>query len=275
MLHRCTADLNKRAGQQRFRLAVSLLAQLVLFAYFQSVYARSAGVFTNEFESEGQISGGPSTQSVTTLEFDKSVERELAGDLEHSYQISLTQGQYASVVIEQRGIDLVAQLLSIDGKPIADFDVEIRNQGRENIELVAETSGNYRLLVKARYSKLPAGRYEVRWVEVREATEKDRLLHEARRLQAESKRLSDAGKYSEALPLAERALELRERVWREIPTFIKRSSILQLSIFARVITERLRSWAACAVGCRECSWVRSSNGRSITLHSGSHLRHKR
>ncbi len=47
---------------------------------------------------------------------------------------------------------------------------------------------------------------------MRDATETDRLLHEARGLQTESKRLSDAGKYTEALPPAEKALELRERV---------------------------------------------------------------
>ena len=54
------------------------------------------------------------------------------------------------MIIEQRGIDVVVQLLGADGKSIADFDGEISNEGKEKIELVAETAGSYRLLVKAK-----------------------------------------------------------------------------------------------------------------------------
>src|SRR2546429_5767160 len=61
--------------------------------------------------------------------------------------------------------------------------------------VVAETAGSYRLLVKAKYPKLPAGRYEIRLTETRAADDEDRLLYEARKLLAESARLADAGKY--------------------------------------------------------------------------------
>ncbi|HVS81667.1 MAG TPA: CHAT domain-containing tetratricopeptide repeat protein [Pyrinomonadaceae bacterium] len=151
-------------------------------------------------------------QEVVTLELGKPVERELSGVQAHSYQITLAEGQYASVVVEQRGIDLIVQLLGAGGKSIADFDSEIRIQGEEKIELVAETAGSFRLLVKAKYPRLPAGRYEIRLIEVRNATEEDRFLYEARRLETASRQMSGAGKYTEALPLAEKALELRERV---------------------------------------------------------------
>ena len=153
-------------------------------------------------------------QQIAQLEITKPIERELSGSQTHSYHIALVEGQFANVVVEQRGIDLIAQLVGADGKSIADFDIEIRNQGEEKIELAAETSGNYRLLIKPKYPKLPAGSYQIRWVELRDSTERDRLLQQSRRFQSESKRLSDAGKYAEALPLAEKALEFRERVWR-------------------------------------------------------------
>ena len=45
------------------------------------------------------------------------------------------------------------------------------NQGEEKIEVVAETAGSYRLLVKTKYPNLPAGRYEIRLIEVRAATD--------------------------------------------------------------------------------------------------------
>ena len=151
------------------------------------------------------------TREITTLELGTPIERELAGGQEHDYQITLAEGQYAFVVVEQRGIDVVVQLLGPDGKSITESDFETRNQGTEKIEVVAEAAGRYRLLVKAKYPKLPTGRYEIRFSEVRNATEKDRSLEEARRYQAESWRVSDSGKYTEALALAEKALELEER----------------------------------------------------------------
>jgi CHAT domain-containing protein len=156
--------------------------------------------------------GAQDTQEITVLESGKPIERELSSTQEHGYLIALAEGQCASVVVEQRGIDVVVQLLGTDGKSIVDFDAEIRNQGEEKIEVVAETAASYRLLVKAKYPKLPEGRYEIRLIEVRNATAEDRLLYEARRQETASRQLAGAGKYTEALPLAERALELRERV---------------------------------------------------------------
>ena len=152
-------------------------------------------------------------QDVMTLEPRKPVERELSGEQKHGYQLTLAEGQYARVVVEQRGIDLTVQLLGTDGKSIADFDVEIRIQGEEKIEVVSAAAGSYRLLVKARYPKLPAGRYEIRLIEARNATEEDRLLYEARRLEMASRQLWGAGKYAEALPPGEKALEMQERRW--------------------------------------------------------------
>ena len=192
-----------------------LLLSLMFCSQFVYAGVAQAGDRRPAFGSgiAATTNGRQTTQEVTTLELGKPVARELSGGLEHSYQIALSEGQYASVIIKQLGVDVVANLLGTDGKSIADFDIEITNQGEEKIEMVGEPPGRSRLLVKAKYPKLPAGRYEIQWVEVRDATEKDRLLHEARRLQAESTRLSDAGKYAEALPQAEKALELRERVW--------------------------------------------------------------
>lgn len=159
-----------------------------------------------------QNAGTGSAQEITRLESGSAVERELAGDWKHIYEMTLAQGQYAIVTVEQRGIDVVVQLIGTDGKSIADFDNEVRIQGEEKIELVAETAGTYRLLIKAKYPRLPAGRYEIRWIEQREATEEDRALYRARRQETASRQLWGAGKYAEALPLGEEALKLQERV---------------------------------------------------------------
>jgi len=141
----------------------------------------------------------------------KPIERELAGGQTHAYQITLAEGQFLNVIVEQRGIDVVVRLLGPDGKLIAEFDSEIRQQGQETVSQVAEVAGSYRLSVQAKEKGAPAGRYEIRVVELRAATEKDRALQEARDLYAGSRKLYLAGKYDEARPLAERTLEIREK----------------------------------------------------------------
>lgn len=103
-----------------------------------------------------------SAQEVPTLALGSPAERELSGAEPHAYQVALASGQYARIVVQQLGIDVVVQLLGTDGKSIAEFDNEVRIQGEEKIEVVAETAGSYRLLVKAKYPKLPGGRYEIR-----------------------------------------------------------------------------------------------------------------
>ncbi|MEW6211963.1 MAG: CHAT domain-containing protein [Acidobacteriota bacterium] len=151
------------------------------------------------------------SQQDSTLEQGKPVERELAGGQKHLYQITLAEGQYLSVIVEQRGIDVVARLLGPDRKAAFEFDTEIRLEGQEAAEMVAEAAGSYRLEVEGKYRAFPSGRYEIRVVELRAATARDGSLQEARRLLAESRRMTNAGRYEEAQSLAERVFEIREQ----------------------------------------------------------------
>src|SRR5215475_9440611 len=81
----------------------------------------SAGAVGNlNFEQAGQATQRESIP----LELGKPIERELAGGQSHAYQITLAAGQYLDVVVEQRGIDVVATLSGPDGKQIAEFDNE-------------------------------------------------------------------------------------------------------------------------------------------------------
>src|SRR5262249_7811363 len=68
---------------------------------------------------------------VRVLEQGKPIERELAGGQSHAYQITLSAGQFMKVIVEQRGIDVVVELLGPDAKPIMEFNSEIRSQGQE------------------------------------------------------------------------------------------------------------------------------------------------
>jgi CHAT domain-containing protein/Tfp pilus assembly protein PilF len=151
-------------------------------------------------------------QEATALEPGKPIERELSGGQKHTYQLALAEGQYANVIVEQRGIDVAAQLYGVDGQLIANIDFESRNQGQEKIEVVAEAAGGYRLEVEPALKKAPAGRYEILLNEVRVATGDERALQGARKLERQSVQLCRANKYDVALPLIERALAVAEKV---------------------------------------------------------------
>ncbi len=154
----------------------------------------------------------PNTSEITTLESGKHVERELSSGQKHTYQLALTEGQYANLTVEQRGIDVAVQLLGLDGRLITEFDFESRNQGQEKVEVVAKAAGNYRLEIAPVLKKAPTGRYEIRLNEMRAATDDDRALQGVRELETRARQLFLARKYDEALPLYEGALASAEKL---------------------------------------------------------------
>src|SRR5215475_12748342 len=89
-----------------------------------------------------------SPSNITPLEPETVVERPLSAGEEHLYQLSLAEGEYVTVTVEQRGIDVVVQTRRCDGTVIADFQEEIRRQGQEQIDLVAEADDVYTLAIK-------------------------------------------------------------------------------------------------------------------------------
>lgn len=145
------------------------------------------------------------------LELNQTIVRELAGGQSQAYEITLNAGQYWEARVEQRGVDVVLTLIGPDGKRLAQFDSDSRPQGQETIAQIAEAAGRYQLEVAARRPNAPAGSYALRLVALRAATEQDRTAQEATRLSAEALRLAGTGKPNDALPLAERALQLREQ----------------------------------------------------------------
>ncbi|HKX29242.1 MAG TPA: CHAT domain-containing protein [Blastocatellia bacterium] len=184
------------------------LVLFVCFSFVKTPASYSASDFVNEVGSYAQAPGGPAQP----LEPGKPVEQELTKGQSHLYQFTLEAGQYVKVVLEQRGIDLSAELFGPDGRSVGEFDSEIGIRGQEVVEQVAEASGKYLLSVRPFRFDLVTGRYEIRIAELRAATDNDRGLQEARQLDRRSDELQEAGNYDEALPSVLRALEIRERV---------------------------------------------------------------
>src|SRR5262249_52731299 len=118
----------------------------------------------------------------------KPIERELAGGEAHSYRLTLAAGQYAQVAVDQRRINVSLSAFDPAGKKIVEADI-YRIGETEIVSLVAETSGTYRLEVRAPDKSAPRGRYEIKFKELRAATEQDNSLVAFDRLIAEGIRL--------------------------------------------------------------------------------------
>src|SRR5262249_11847993 len=151
------------------------------------------------------------SQELQALEVGKPIERELAGDQAHSYQVTLAVSQFLDGVVEQKGIDVVVTLFGPDGKKLIEVDSPNGTQGPEPIQWVATEPGTYRLEVRSLEKGVKAGHYEVKVVALRGATAEDRMIVEALGLYVEAVALQVQRKYDEAITRAERALTLRER----------------------------------------------------------------
>jgi Tetratricopeptide repeat len=198
----------------KLRNLAIILPQLVIIllsAGFSSgeFHGRAADLIPQSLQEPG---GAGNEKDLGPLEPGKPSKRELSEGEQHSYQIRLTANQFLKVVIVQNGIDLVIKVLGPDGREILEIDQESRLEGREEVALVAEQPGSFRLKVRPRQKGAPKGSYEIRVEDLRAATERDLALDDAQKQIEKSRKLRRAGKYDEALPPAERALAIRERL---------------------------------------------------------------
>jgi CHAT domain-containing protein/Tfp pilus assembly protein PilF len=142
------------------------------------------------------------------------IERELSGTGLDFYQIELQQGQVAVIAVEQLGIDVVVQLLDRNGVLSVLADIEA-GTAEERLEVLADATGPHTITVHAAYSRAPTGMYRIRLSEARTAVARDRELHESQKLRTQAMHLLHQNRQADAVPVAERALAIAERVLDE------------------------------------------------------------
>lgn len=149
----------------------------------------------------------------------EQVERELSPCETHTYEISLSSGQYVRLVVEPRGVGAGGTLSGPDGRQVIDFHCRLR--GPTPVSLISALPGVYRIDIRSMEEGPTIGRYSIRVESMRPATAQDqgriaaeRAFAEGERLrtqwQAESSRLA-IEKYETALELWGAAGERREQ----------------------------------------------------------------
>jgi CHAT domain-containing protein/Tfp pilus assembly protein PilF len=189
------SNLLRRWSRLSFRFLILLTFLLIQSANSLQVHGQQANSVSDPEE---------------TLELGKPIERDITGGQTQSYMVRLSKDQFAGLSIQRHGIDLAEQLRTPDGKVYVRFASEWRADVTESVGFVAETSGIYRLDVKAPI-RGSTGRYEIRIAEIRAASDPDRWLNEARRLSTAAATIGGAGKFDDALAMDTRAIELAEK----------------------------------------------------------------
>ena len=154
-------------------------------------------------------------QPISQLESGKPVEREMAAGASHAYQINLEAGQYLSLVVTQKGIDLVVTMTAPNGSLVTEVDSPNGTEGPESVSMVAEVAGTYRLVVRSVEKEAAAGRYAISVVELRVGLPEDRKRLAAERIYAEAEVLLNEGKAQSVAKAIERYQQAL-LLWREV-----------------------------------------------------------
>jgi tetratricopeptide (TPR) repeat protein len=162
---------------------------------------------------------------VRGLDDGKPIERELSGGESHTYQLNVATGQYARVIVDQKGIDVVVSLFGPDGKLITAVDNPNGSQGAETVHITAEATGIYRLEVTSFEKAAHPGLYQAKLEELRQATQADRDRLTARRDFDEAERLVSL-RTRDSLTAAVKKYEEALAIYRVIDDQIEQFTVL-------------------------------------------------
>jgi tetratricopeptide (TPR) repeat protein len=194
----------------RGRRLTTFIAFLLLLTLSLAAFPSPVQQVPQAKSAAGQTSQNPA--DVRKLEVGKPIEREMKGGDWHTYEIKLEADQFLSAVVEQRGIDVVVQMIAPDGKQLVEVDSPNDIQGPEPIMIIAQAAGIYRIVVKSLQKNAAVGKYEITIIELRAARENDRILLEASKLNKDAEDAVNEGKLDRGIPLLEQVIALREKV---------------------------------------------------------------
>ena len=155
----------------------------------------------------------PVTRQNQELKPPLSIDRELKGGEKHTYPLMLKAKDLLKLVVEQQGINVVVRLIGLDGKLVQEVDSPNGTQGAEPLSFIAAQGGTYRVEIESLKKTDQAGKYELKIDAIQTATNQDYAQVEIEKLDKQSEYLHRAGKYDQALLLAQQALKQSETVF--------------------------------------------------------------
>ena len=110
----------------------------------------------------------------TTLQLNTPIERTIGTGQTHAYEIVADENTYVQLTVEQRGIDVVVRVHHPNGRKPSEYDSPNGTEGPENVSFVTTAKTPYRIeITPLAREVVPAGKYEIRLIELRPATEQE------------------------------------------------------------------------------------------------------
>ena len=139
------------------------------------------------------------------------------GQPAHAYQVELEEGQFLDLMVDQRGVDVVVDVLSPSGDRITRVDSPNHEHGPEEVAIAAAATGTYTVLVQAAREDAPPGQYSIEIRDRRPASKNDKGHATARLAFDAAEELRRGGSYREALAGYEAALKpwqvIKDKRW--------------------------------------------------------------
>jgi CHAT domain-containing protein/Tfp pilus assembly protein PilF len=120
------------------------------------------------------------------LQAGTAIERRLAGGESHSFSMEAVPGGRLLITVEQRGIDVVVEVLRPGGQILTAVDSPTDSEGPESILLPLEASGSFEIRVRSPNPGVAPGAYTLVLEELGTATPVERERIEAERLTTEA-----------------------------------------------------------------------------------------
>ncbi|MBI4748522.1 MAG: CHAT domain-containing protein [Acidobacteria bacterium] len=193
---------------------------------------QSVGMVTMAHPTISRSQTGPPSQEkpkiTAVLSAGSKLERTLTNDESNTFELTLSQGQYLELEVEQKEIKLYVSLTDPAGKPVLEIESAYDVGSTEYVGFLAETTGTF--LITVTMDGTPHNRprkYEIRVVDIRPAQPADVERAAAIRSFMEAKDLADGtdpkGKLK-ALdlfdPLLVRFRAIQDKHW-EVTTLIE------------------------------------------------------
>lgn len=113
-------------------------------------------------------------QTSVTLQPGVPIERTLGPTQVHEFTVDAKAKSVVKLVVVQTGIDVVVKISTPEGKSLAECDSPNGDTGPEQVSFVAKEGGKYRIAISQFPEEEPhTGSYEIKLIEVREATEEE------------------------------------------------------------------------------------------------------
>jgi CHAT domain-containing protein len=126
----------------------------------------------------------------TKLVPEKVFEQQIKGGETQIFQIELEKGKYTHLSVWQKGVDVMVRLSAPDGKLLAERDAPNSINGPEELSIITETEGVYKLEIKPLDDKAKAGNFSLQWEKPRRPKDKDLLRVQTEQTFAEAMQLN-------------------------------------------------------------------------------------